>query len=82
MNDYGRNMKNYKRTTLRFLLTADSAALKQWSKEANFDDLEYAQELLDQHAEQLRLEAIDLRVTALTKYPEAANILSQFTLKG
>lgn len=43
------------RDNLMFLLTSDDDVLQDWHKQADADDLAYAQELFDGYAEELRL---------------------------
>lgn len=50
------------RDNLNFLLNADDACLKDWYAQADADDLEYARELLDSYALELKDRAIELRI--------------------
>jgi hypothetical protein len=43
------------RDNLMFLLTSDDDVLQDWHKQADADDLAYAQELFNGYAEELRL---------------------------
>jgi hypothetical protein len=57
MNDHDRN-------NLNFLLTIDPETFTEWYDQTDEDDREYAQELLALAAEELREQAIALRIEA------------------
>ena len=57
MNDHDRN-------NLNFLLTIDQETFTEWYDQTDEDDREYAQELLALAAEELREQAIALRIEA------------------
>lgn len=50
------------RDNLNFLLNIDDECMKDWYAQADADDLAYAQELLDAYAEELKLQALELKI--------------------
>ena len=78
-------MNPHDRKNLDFLLTADIAVIRDWAGKMDADDIIYAQELLMQHAGDLRersreiiMEAEMMRNRSLD---QAREILDRFTLK-
>ena len=75
-------MTPHDRENLEFLLNASPEALAAWHNSVTQDDIEYAQELLDQFAQELNDRARELRVEAelarMSEYSEARAILKQF----
>ena len=78
-------MNAHDRKNLDFLLTADIAVIRDWAGKMDADDIIYAQELLMQHAGDLRersreiiMEAEMMRNRSLD---QAREILDRFTLK-
>ncbi len=78
-------MNQHDRKNLDFLLTADIAVIRDWAGKMDADDIIYAQELLMQHAGDLRersreiiMEAEMMRNRSLD---QAREILDRFTLK-
>jgi hypothetical protein len=73
-------MNEHDRSNLNFLLTASPSVLKDWESKVDTDDLEYAQELLNLYALELREQSAELLLEAkLAKlgdaYPEAKALL-------
>lgn len=70
---------DWDRDNLNFLLNSPPDVLAEWNAQADEDDHEYAQELLDAYAEELRLEAKDLLVEAamslMFEYPDAKRVI-------
>ena len=70
---------DWDRDNLNFLLNASPEAMADWEAWADEDDHEYAQELLDAYAEELRLEAKDLmieaRMSLMFEYPDAKAVI-------
>ena len=68
------------RDNLMFLLNADDTCMKEWHKQANSDDLQYAQELLASYAEELRLHAesilIEDKLIGQRSFPEVLKTLN------
>jgi hypothetical protein len=75
-------MTPHDRENLDFLLNASPEALAAWHGSVTGDDIEYAQELLDQFARELNARARELRVEAelglMSEYSQARAILKQF----
>ena len=75
-------MTPYDRENLDFLLNATPEALAAWHGSVTEDDIVYAQELLDQFAQELNLRARELKVEAelamMSEYAQARAILKQF----
>jgi len=57
MNDWDRN-------NLNFLLNADDSVIKEWSAKVPQDDIDYAHELLALYSQELREQAIALKIEA------------------
>ena len=57
MNDWDRN-------NLNFLLNADERVIKEWSAQVPQDDIDYAHELLALYSQELREQAIALKIEA------------------
>ena len=70
---------DWDRDNLNFLLKASPEVLADWNEQADEEDLEYAQELMDAYAEELRLEARDLLIEAtmslMFEYPDAKRVI-------
>jgi hypothetical protein len=56
---------DWDRDNLNFLLQASPEVMQDWDLQADEEDRIYAQELLAAYAEELRLEAQDLKIEAL-----------------
>lgn len=69
------------RDNLRFLLSLDEKGLKQWYSQADEDDMQYARELFDSYAEELRLAAeilsVEIVVSGMETFPEVESILNK-----
>ena len=74
-------MNEHDRQNLEFLLHASPEVLKDWESKMPRDDLEYAQELLNLYALELREKSAELLVEAklerLNGYPDAKSILDR-----
>jgi hypothetical protein len=57
-------MNEHDKSNLEFLLTADAAVIRDWATQMNPDDILYAQELLLQHAADLRERSREILVEA------------------
>ena len=57
-------MNEHDRANLEFLLNADAATIKDWHSKVSADDIDYAQELLDAFSQELREQALALKVEA------------------
>jgi len=57
-------MNAHDRSNLEFLLAADAATIRDWAGKMQGDDIAYAQELLLQHAEDLRERSREILVEA------------------
>lgn len=70
---------DWDRDNLNFLLNASADVMADWDAQADEEDREYAQELLDAYAEELRLEAKDLLIEAtmslMFEYPDAKRVI-------
>ena len=70
---------DWDRDNLNFLLNASPAVMQDWDEQADEDDRTYAQELLDAYAEELRIQAQDLRIEAemslMFEYPDAKRVI-------
>lgn len=55
MNDWDRN-------NLNFLLNADDRVIKEWQTQVSEDDIDYAHELLSLYSQELREQAIALKI--------------------
>ena len=70
---------DWARDNLNCLLNSPPDVLAEWNAQADEDDHEYAQELLDAYAEELRLEAKDLLIEAtmslMFEYPDAKRVI-------
>jgi hypothetical protein len=79
-------MNAHDRKNLKFLLTADIAVIRDWAGKMDSDDINYAQELLLQHADDLRERSREILVEAEmarldNTYGIAREYLAKFTLK-
>jgi hypothetical protein len=72
--------QGYDRDNLMFLLNADDTCMKDWYKQADPDDLQYAQELLASYAEELCLHAesilIEDKLIGQRSFPEVLKTLN------
>lgn len=72
---------DWDRDNLNFLLNATPDVMAEWNAQADSDDLDYARELLDAYAEEMRLEAKDLMIEAkmslMFEYPDALRVIKQ-----
>lgn len=70
---------DWDRDNLNFLINATPDVIAEWDAQADEDDREYAQELLDAYAEELRLQAKDLLIEAtmslMFEYPDAKRVI-------
>lgn len=70
---------DWDRDNLNFLINATPDVIAEWDAQADEDDREYAQELLDAYAQELALEAKDLLVEAkmalMFEYPDAKRVI-------
>jgi aspartate/glutamate racemase len=57
-------MNEYDRDNLKFLLTIDEATFKDWYNQMDEDDHEYAQELLNRYAQELKEQSAELLIEA------------------
>ena len=77
-------MNQHDRKNLDFLLTADIAVIRDWAGKMDSDDINYAQELLLQHASDLRERSREILVEAEmmrnNSLDQAREILAKFTL--
>ena len=78
-------MNQHDRDNLKFLLTADIAVIRDWAGKMDADDIIYAQELLMQHADNLRERSREILIEAKMmrnrSLDQAREILDRFTLK-
>jgi len=78
-------MNQHDRKNLDFLLTADIAVIRDWAGKMDADDIIYAQELLMQHAGDLRERSREILIEAKMmrnrSLDQAREILDRFTLK-
>ena len=80
-------MNEYDRKNLDFLLKAEPETIRDWAKKMQGDDIVYAQELLFQHARDLRERSREILVEAEmarldNSYDLAGEYLRKFTLKN
>ena len=80
-------MNAHDRKNLDFLLTADIAVIRDWAGKMDADDIIYAQELLMQHAGDLRERSREIIMEAEmarldNSYDLAGEYLKKFTLKN
>ena len=78
-------MNTHDRKNLKFLLAAEIDAIRDWAGKMNSDDINYAQELLLQHASDLRERSREILVEAEmarldNTYGIARDYLAKFTL--
>ena len=78
-------MNQHDRKNLEFLLTANIAVIRDWAGKMDADDIIYAQELLMQHADNLRERSREILIEAEmmrnSSLDQAREILDRFTLK-
>jgi len=75
-------MNEHDRANLNFLLNASPEVLKDWESKMPTDDLEYAQELLNLYALELRERSSELLIEAEiarmgNEYPDALRVIKQ-----
>jgi len=80
-------MNAHDKSNLEFLLKADSAVIRDWAGKMGADDITYAQELLLQHAQDLRERSREILVEAEmarmdNSYELARDYLAKFQLKN
>ena len=72
---------DWDRDNLNFLINATPDVIAEWNAQADEDDLDYARELLDAYAEEMRLQAQDLLVESkmalMFDYPDAKRVLDK-----
>ena len=78
-------MNAHDRKNLDFLLAAEPKTIRDWAGKMNPDDITYAQELLLQHAQDLRERSREILVEAEmarldNSYAIAREYLAKFTL--
>ena len=77
-------MNQHDRKNLDFLLAAEIAVIRDWAGKMDSDDINYAQELLLQHADDLRERSREILVEAEmmrnNSLDQAREILAKFTL--
>lgn len=70
---------DWDRDNLNFLINSPPDVIAEWNAQADEDDFEYARELLDAYAEELRLEAKDLLIEStmalMFEYPDAKRVI-------
>jgi hypothetical protein len=79
-------MNAHDRSNLEFLLKAEPETIRDWAGKMGADDIVYAQELLLQHAADLRERSREILVEAEmarldSTYGIARDYLAKFTLK-
>ena len=79
-------MNAHDRKNLDFLLTAEIDVIRDWAGKMDADDIIYAQELLMQHADDLRERSREILIEAKmqrdrSSLDQAREILNRFTLK-
>jgi len=57
-------MNEYDRDNLKFLLTIDEATFKDWYDQMDAEDHEYAQEILNRYAQELKERSAELVIEA------------------
>ena len=74
MNDWDRN-------NLNFLINSDEATIKDWHSKVSADDHAYAHELLNMYSQELREQAIALKIEAemalMDNYHEANMVIDR-----
>ena len=75
----GEMMNNYDRSNLDFLLSIDTATLKDWYNKTSSDDIDYASELMARYSEELEVKSALLEED-VTDISIANEILKQFRL--
>jgi hypothetical protein len=78
-------MNAHDRSNLKFLLASELETIRDWAGKMNPDDITYAQELLLQHAQDLRERSREILVEAEmarldSTYGIARDYLKRFTL--
>jgi hypothetical protein len=74
-------MNEHDRKNLEFLLYSPEAVLKEWYANTTADDKEYAQELLDRKAEELREQSkalfIEAQLGQMSNYSDARRVIDK-----
>lgn len=74
-------MNEHDKGNLRFLLTADISVIRDWAGQMEADDIDYAQELLVQYAEELRQKSQELLTECMLArnpdMPEAKSVIDK-----
>jgi hypothetical protein len=75
-------MNDWDRDNLNFLLNTEGEDFEAWYAQADADDIAYARELLDFHAQELKERAIEIRieyemVAMNNEYPDASRVIKQ-----
>ena len=77
-------MNDHDRENLNFLLNADEETLRDWYTKMEIDDHEYASEIMEEYAEELRVRhAIidsEIAIDEKSDITTVANYLKKFTL--
>jgi hypothetical protein len=78
-------MNQHDRSNLEFLLAAEAETIRDWAGKMGADDITYAQELLLQHAQDLRERSREILIEAEmarldNTYGIAREYLAKFTL--
>ena len=75
-------MNAYDRENLQFLLNADKETLRDWYDQMDTDDHEYASEIMEEYAKELRVRhaMIDAEIAAEKNISDSAVYLKKFTL--
>jgi len=67
------------RNNLYFLLNASTETIKDWYKTCTADDVEYARELMDAYAREVREIALEVRIEGelklMAKYDDALKVI-------
>jgi len=84
-------MNQHDRDNLNFLLSASADVIRDWFRQVEADDIEYAWSLLEAHSRELDAAAAHLKVEAdmerlsgqtTMPYAQANQVLSKFRLKS
>lgn len=67
------------RNNLNFLINASQETIKDWYRTCTVDDVNYARELMDAYALEVREMALEIRTECelelMTKYDDALNVI-------
>ena len=72
-------MNKYDRENVEFLLSIDSATVKDWYDKMDSDDIEYATEIMNQYSAELAVKCILLN-DDVEDISTAVELLKKFTL--